>query len=257
MTQITTAFNADVRDLGGANEFHFIGIETINASLQDYIDKTLVKICEGNIVADLTLVKKRLAEFLASKKDSTIEMGAIAEFFIHLYLNAIGFAPQFLFFNLEEGSIKKGFDGYYSYSNAQWIVESKSGSISTKGISHPKKIKESYDDLKDKLSGGGANNPWQNAYNHAAHIDVGATRTLRDLIKSFSNEYINKKYHEIKDFNIVPGSTLFLDGNWITTDINVLEIEVKNLVVTLEFQNIKIICITKKTLDLFRAYLKN
>ena len=82
-----------------------------------------------------------------------IVKGSIAEFIVHLYLKACGFSQECLFKNLEEGSIKKGFDGYYTYSNEEWIMESKSGSIKTSGITHRAKIKEAYDDLKNKIDG--------------------------------------------------------------------------------------------------------
>ena len=57
---------------------------------------------------------------------------------------------EFLFFNLEENSIKKGFDGLFSKDSETFLVESKSGTILTKGISHRTKLKTAY---TDSLSG--------------------------------------------------------------------------------------------------------
>lgn len=250
-----TPFNVIHKDLGSGNELHIIDIEDIDLALKKSIDDKFVSICEGSSGTDLALVKKRLIQFLTPKKGTTIESGAIAEFFLHLFLNQSGYTPQFLYLNLEEGSIKKGFDGYYLYDGEEWILESKSGSVSSIGISHSKKIKEAYEDLKGKFSGSGTNNPWRNAYDHASHIDVRADTSVRANIKKFSDEYIKAIFYKIDDFNIIPGSTIFLDGTWITPDIANIQLEIETLVKTLKFKKIKILCITKKSIQVFWDYL--
>ena len=249
-------FNTTVKNLGNGNNLCIIDIEEIDSKLEVYLDSKFVKICEGNSGTDLQYVKKRLLSFLTTKKGSTLELGSIAEFLIHLYLNDSGFEPQFLYFNLEENSIKKGFDGYYFYNTEEWILESKSGSISTIGITHTSKIKESYDDLKTKLSGGATNNPWRNAYNHASHADVGANANVRANIKSLSDKYEKNVKHIIDDFNIIPGSTIFLDGKWVASQAAQLESDMKTAISKFKFKKIKIICVTKKSLEIFWDYLK-
>lgn len=244
-----------VTQLSEDNELHIVDIEDIDDDLKKSFDERLIKICEGNSATDLSLVKLRLRKFLKSKKGTTTESGAIAEFITHQYLNEIGFEPQFLYFNLEEQSIKKGFDGYYFLNGEEWIFESKSGSINTKNISHPTKIKEAYYDLKDKVAGKASNNPWQNAYQHASQIDVGAVTTVRKNIKTLSDQYLKGVYHEIKDFNIIPGSTIFLDGDWVVSDFIDIENQVKKIVDAFAFKKIKVICITKKSLQMFLTYL--
>jgi len=249
-------FNSECKEISGGNYLHLIDIETIDSKLEKFLDESIVKICEGNVNTDLTIIKKRLIDYLTPKKGSTIEMGAIAEFFTHLYLNEIGFKQEFLFLNLEEGSIKKGFDGYYSLSGEEWIYESKSGSINTAGISHDKKVKESYEDLKKKISGKVANNPWQNAYHHANLIDVGSAEDLRKNLKKLSEEFTKKKYHDIKNFNIMPGSTIFLEGNWESVKSGDLENKIGELVSKFDFKRINVICVNKKSLRLFWEYLE-
>lgn len=138
-------------------------------------------------------------------------MGAIAKFFIHLYMNLSSFTQECMFLNLEEGSIKIGFDGYYSIHNIQWIMKSKSGSINSKNICHENKLKEAIADLKGKFEGNAENNPWQNAYSHACHCDVGTPADIRISIKNLSDEYVLKKFHELQDFNIMPCVTIFLN----------------------------------------------
>ncbi len=252
---VITPFIVKQKDLSNGNELFIIDIEDINDDLKALIDTKFVKICEGNSGTDLAIVKSRLLQILTSKRGSTLEIGAISEFFLHLFLNEKGFDPQFLYLNLEEGSIKKGFDGYYSYNGDQWLLESKSGSISTASISHRSKVKEAYDDLEGKLVGRGTNNPWRNAYDHASHIDVGADSNIRADIKKFSDQYSLNVFHDIKEFNIIPGATLVLDGTWVAIDYDKIESEVKALVATLQFRQIKVLCITKKSLQLFWDYL--
>lgn len=253
---MTNPFTEEIIDLLNGNELCVIDIKDINNDFKNFIDNTFVKICEGASGNNLQTVKERLISFLDTKRGTNIEMGAIAEFLLHLYLNFHEYKQQFLYFNLEENSIKKGFDGYYRKANEEWILESKSGDITTAGINHIRKIKESYNDLKDKLAGGSTNNPWRNAYNHASHIDVGAEISLRTIIKKFDTEYVKGITHDIKDFNIIPGSTIFLNGSWVITDAN-LETDVKALITTLSFKRIKILCITKRSITLFWTYLTN
>ena len=236
---------------------HIIDIENITSDLKGYLDKHFVTICEGNSGSDLKQVKKIVLEFLNQKNLNT-KMGATAEFFIHLYLKSLGFKQECLYLNLEEGSIKKGFDGYYSLDDLEeYIMESKSGSHSTKGITHPKKINEAYEDLKNSLAGKKSNNnPWKNAYNHASHIDVGAAKNIRENIKQLSDEFDKNIFQEIKNFNIIPASTIFLDENWSDEYSTDIIDSLKELIEKFEFKKLNIICVTQKSLQLFEEYLK-
>ena len=253
----SNTFNSECKEISNGNYLHLINIEEIDSKLTSLIDKSIVTICEGNTDTDLNIIKKRLIKLLTSKRGTYLEMGTIAEFYTHLYLNEIGFNQEFLFLNLEEGSIKKGFDGYYSLSNEEWIYESKSGSINTKNISHSGKIKEAYDDLKKKISGDAKNNPWQNAYNHASHVDVGSALNVRKNLRKLSEEFIKEEYHDINDFNVIPGSTIFLEGNWESLKPADLENKIKALITTFRFKKISVVCVNKKSLDLFWDYLLN
>ncbi len=249
--------NIVISDIGNGNELYLVDFEELSADLIDSIDAQLVKICEGNSGRTIQLVKDRIKTYLTSKKGSDLEIGSIAEFMLHHHLNLLGFVPKFMYLNLEENSIKKGFDGYYLLGSDQWILESKSGRISTKNISHLNKITESYNDLKWKLNGGPVNNPWQNAVSHAGQYYVGVIPDLVKQLQDLATRYQNKSFEKIKDYNIIPGSTIFLDGNWIKPDHGGIESEIKNLITKLEFKKIKIICLTKKSIDLFWDYLNS
>lgn len=234
---------------------HILELQEITDEIKSFIDSKIVNITNGTRKIDLKIVKNRLKNFLASKKGSTTEMGAIAEFFIHLYLSTQEYKQECLFFNLEENSIKKGFDGYYSKETLEWIMESKSGLSSTKGISHKSKIKEAYDDLDNKLKGNVSNNPWENAFRHADQKSVNTQQNIVTNIDNFSNEFELGIFKDIKDFNIIPTATIFLDGIWIDNDIDKIKKEITELVSILEYKNLEVICFTKKSLNLFIDYL--
>jgi hypothetical protein len=249
-------FDSECIDLGNGNNLHFINIPTLDDDITAHIDASIVSICEGATDTGIDTIKQRLIADLASKKGSTLEMGTIAEFFGHLYLTEIGFNQEFLFLNLEERSIKKGFDGYYSHNDETWIYESKSGSIETKGVSHESKISSAYSDLKGKISGNPANNPWQNAYNHACHIDVGTGTSIRQNLKALSRAFTQGTRQDIASFNIIPGSTLFLEGAWTDIDVDSLAPKLEQLMTTFNFSKIHIICVNKASIDLFWDYLE-
>lgn len=105
--------NSECIRIDNKRTLHVIEIESIAADMKDLLDKYFVSICEGDSDSEISLVKQRLAKFLKTKNEET-QMGAVAEFLVHLYLNQLNFKQEFLFFNLEENSIKKGFDGLFS-----------------------------------------------------------------------------------------------------------------------------------------------
>lgn len=237
---------------------HIFEIENITDEIKCFIDSRIVNITNGSRKRPLNIVKTKLKNFLDSKKGSTTEMGAIAEFFIHLYLSTQGYKQECLFFNLEENSIKKGFDGYYSKDNMAWIMESKSGSFKK---THKAKVKEAYDDLDKRLKGikkpsKTINNPWENAYNHASHKDVNTKQSIVKNIENFSDDFELGNFKDIKDFNIIPSATIFLNNVWIDNDKTILAQEITSLISELNYQKLEIICFTKKSISLFLEYLK-
>lgn len=235
-------------------EIHIINIKNISDEFSKVIDKYFVRICEGNSESNIKVVKKRVLKFLESKSDET-RIGAIAEFFIHLYLNNLNYKQECRFLNLEEGSIKKGFDGYYSNSAEEWIMESKSGFNKTKGISHKNKILEAYKDLEDKIKGDTKNNPWMNAYNHACHRDINTNESIVKHMKGLADDFVLDKFYDIKDFNIIPCATIFLDGTWIDNDINKIFSDVQESIKILKYKKIITICCTKISVQAFIEYL--
>ncbi|WP_134676484.1 hypothetical protein [Ectopseudomonas khazarica] len=239
------------------HELHVINIESIDRDTTKHLDSLLVSICEGDSGSELKLVKRRLRQFLEDKDPKT-KMGAAAELFAHLYLKISGYKQEFLFFNLEEGSIKKGFDGFFSKDLETYILESKSGSISSKDISHKEKLKLAYSDLEKYVSGKsekGKNNPWKNAYNHASHIDVGTEKSIRKRIKNLQDMFDQGTFSKIGEFNIITCSTIFLDGAWSTNKSSEILSDHK-FISNFDGKTIKAICLTKTSLSNFIDYLE-
>lgn len=244
--------------LACGNIIYLIDIDVVDNDLKCFFDEKLTKICEGVRNIGLSDVKTKLVDFFDSKKDSDIEMGAIAELVTHFFINSKKFKAEFLFTNLEENSLKKGFDGYYSKSNEEWILESKSGNIDTIGISHKSKIAEAYNGLKNKVEGKDKdNNPWENAYKHANLIDVQAKKTIKDKLNDLSINYIKKSYFEIKHFNIIPCSTIFMEGKWAPIDTKKVKVEVENYLLKKKYKKIIVICINKRAIKNMLDYLKS
>lgn len=235
---------------------HIIDIKNMSDEFKLLMNKYLVLICEGDSESEVDLVKSRFVTFLESKSKD-IKMGAIAEFLVHLYLNSLNFKQEFLFFNLEENSIKKGFDGLFSKGADTYLVESKSGSILSQGVSHSSKLKLAYSDLKKYVSGEsdkGKNNPWKNAYNHASHCDVATEKNIKKKIQKLRDMYDKGQYTEIENCHIIPCSTIYLNSLWgDECQEKVLEdsVFIKNF----SSASVNAICITKADLNDFIDYL--
>lgn len=248
-------FNVHTEFINDNLQISIFEVKELNIDTQRCLDDNLIAICEGEYsFSDIAIVKKRIRNLFDDKNEEW-KMGAIAEFFIHLYMNLIGYSQDCMFFNLEENSIKKGFDGYYNLDDNHWVMESKSGSILTKNISHKSKIKEAIVDLRDKFEGRAKNNPWQNAYNHACHCDVGTPADIRKSIKKLSDEYLSKNFHNLSDFNIIPCATIFLNTTWCPKDKELLVTEVQEAIKNTKYKKAHLICVTQGNINIFNQYI--
>lgn len=218
--------------------------------VQGQIAENIVSICEGNSETDLETIKIKLKDYLGPKKIRT-RRGAIAEFYIHLFLKSLGYKQHCLFLNLEENSIKKGFDGYYVFDGDEWIVESKSGA----NVTHKSKIEEAYGDLKKKLTTKSKNNPWENAYNHAAHAAIGAKKPILKRLKELSNNYVKNIHLPLTEFCLMPCGTVF---NHDASSDEVKEIiynSIKDTTNSMEFKKICIMAISNRAYNAFLEFI--
>ncbi|CAM4395321.1 hypothetical protein [Pseudoalteromonas maricaloris] len=254
--------NPEVKCISKDIELYIYDLESLCLGTKKLIDSNIVEICEGDSDSSTEQVKLTFIDFLKNK-DETKKIGAIAEFFVHLFLREQGYKQEFLFYNLEERSIKKGFDGYFSLGKIQFIVESKSGLESSKGILHQAKVKEAYRDIssviegKSKKSSKGKNNPWKNAYNHASHIDVGTSKSIRKNLKELSDLFDRGVYQKVEDFNIMPCSTIFLNEKWSDKFSKSILSESIKYFAPLKAKSVKVICITNFSYSEFINYLES
>jgi len=244
--------------------FHFLNIEEYDTSFKELIDKYIVSIYDNTFDdEDIQLVKEQLKEWFKGKKgDENKQSGFVAEFICHLYINQLNYEQHFLFTNLEEkGSMKKGFDGLYQMDDEMWLYESKSSLPTTKSATHNSNIGEAYRDIRDKLQGkriastGNPISPWDNAIHHAKVADIDDNKTLIENLKEFRKRFEKKDFENIKNFNVIPSSTIFLEDDWKIIDVVDLEIKLKKLTRKYEYNQMNIICINKKSIDSFIRYI--
>lgn len=241
----------------------FIDIVNMDLAMKQLLDEYFVLICEGNSGSSISTVKKRVRNLFSSKTEDWIT-GAIAEFFVHLYIRLKGYRQECLFLNLEENSIKKGFDGYYSKDEMEWLMESKAGTIGSIGVTHAKKVCLAMNGLEKKVSGRDEtgkkklpNNPWQEAYSHANQYDVGTEKRIRDNIKALSDDFTNGKYRSIEEFNTMPCGAVFLTGIWKQPKYDSIRDDIIHIVDKLKGKQIHAICTTYRSIDVFMSYIES
>lgn len=228
----------------------YIDIEIIDVAFEKFIDKYIVDICFMDNSFNISKAKKYIRDYIDTK-DPKRKKGAVAEFFLHLYLNSIGMKQECLFKNLEEKSPKKGFDGVYKDLNENvWFIESKSGSADL--CSHEAKVQEAYRDLKNKFSNTTQNDPWINAYNHLKIINP--LDSLLDKFRTLSDEYDAGNAIDIKEYNIGPCGTIYADSKEIY-DAELLSNSVINYFAKKEFNKLFSICVTHRAINEFERYL--
>lgn len=229
-----------------------IVIDIDEASVQNQIAENIVSICEGNSETDLETIKIKLKDYL-EPKGIRIRRGAIAEFYIHLFLKSLGYKQNCLFLNLEENSIKKGFDGYYVLQGNEWIVESKSGASTS--TTHKSKIEEAYSDLREKLTTKSRNNPWENAYNHAAHVSVGASEAILVKLKKLSNDYVRNVHLPLTEFCLMPCGTVFNYDASSDTIKETIYNRIKDATDSMEYKKLCIMAISNRAYNAFLEFI--
>jgi len=115
-------------------------IEYLSSAIKELIRTNLSTICHGSHISDyadepLFGYKATLASFLEryDSKVANTQKGMVGEFLSHILITALfdEFEVASAFFNLEEKSIKKGFDLllYKTSDDSVWITEVKSGNL--------------------------------------------------------------------------------------------------------------------------------
>ncbi len=250
-------FRLNKKEMSDSVVFYFLNIENYSEKFIQLMDSEICKIWNGDEdqESDIALVKLQIKNFINNKSEMQ-KHGIIAEFICHLFLRSIDYKQHFLFQNLEEASLKKGFDGLYKKNEEMWLFESKS--TQNNNTSHEIKIKEAYTDLKAKIEDNSPNtgyNPWRNAYNHAnsrsVHYDESILKTLREL----SDQYSQNEFAKICDFNIMPSSTIYLGNDWIEINAEILSSRLQETISKYEYNKLNVICVNKKDINQFIKYI--
>lgn len=236
---------------------HFLNVSNYSKELLCAIQLEIGKIWNGDLDGDdeIDTIKLEIKE-LFNGKSLEQKHGLVSEFICHLYLRSCGFGQHFLFRNLEERGMKKGFDGLYLINDEYWIYESKSTLPTTLSDTHNGNISTAYNDLKHKIEGKKIkNNPWKNAYTHATSRSIKENITLSQTLKSFSTDYIKKKYHSISGFNVIPSSTIYLDSRWSIIDTDDLKLKIESLIKNYTCKGLNVICLNKKSIADFINFI--
>ena len=239
---------------------HFLSINIYSKRLKDYIDSNIHQIWNGDNEViesseDINITKTELQNLINKKTDEQ-KIGIVSEFICHLYLRANKYEQHFLFRNLEEKGMKKGFDGLYLLEDDFFIYESKSSLETTLDATHNGNIGESYHDLRKKIEGiNSTNDPWRNAYNHASHRSIDFNDNISKTLKKLSKEYVQKKFSKVDNYNLIPSSTLYLGARYTPIDKDDLKNKIESLVGGYKFNKLNVLCINKNSVQHFIDYL--
>lgn len=177
-------------------------ITELTSEDETYIVENLVEISKGrNSNYNLYTIVVKMLQFLENQTEK-IRYGAISEFFVLKTLKEEKFRQEYCFRNLEENSIKKGFDGVFLKENVLWLMESKS----TKTESHEININKAYSGIKNQIEGKTKNDPWENAVNHAK--TAGSKKDIIGKLTDLSIKHTSGKFSELQTSNIILGSTV-------------------------------------------------
>jgi len=242
--------------------FHFLNIGDYDDDFKKLIDTNISSICNGVLGdSDIDIIKIELKRWFVGKDESK-KCGFIAEFFCHLYMKQLNFEQHFLFRNLEEtNSMKKGFDGVYRYQDEIWLYESKSSLHTTLNATHNSNIGEAFRDINKKLNGTKLDthknpiDPWTNAISHASLQQINPNKTLIVNLNEFKKRFFKNDFEDIKNFNVIPSSTIYLESNWKEILDSDLEDKLRKLTDNYVYKKMNVICINKKSFNDFTKYL--
>jgi hypothetical protein len=235
-------------------------ISNFSDELKQVLQNHLTRICHGEQHScsgyAMYRYKPTVEAFLERYKTKPFktQMGMIGEFLSHIIINELfdNFETASPFFNLEEKSIKKGFDILlYSISEHNlWITEIKSGGLH-KGKDENATTKDllstAYNDLKVRLNENEMNH-WNNAMN-AARVAVSQHRNYKDVVLDLlagEGEKTFEKRSTSTDNHVFFISNLFHDINFKTIEKTVVDFH-NSIIKKNEFAGIFTFSIQKST----------
>lgn len=199
-------------------------VDEFSEELKSLIRKNLSNICHGSI-ADILRdniaysYNSTLSAFLQryDKKDDNTKKGMIGEFLSHILLPHYfeEFEVASVFFNLEENSIKKGFDLilYKRGDQSAWITEVKSGNLhqnKTADQTTSTLLNKAKDDLNTRLNEENTTY-WYNAINHV-RAKVADEKDYKNILVTILAEEVGEAIQgqaNSEDNQVVLISSLF------------------------------------------------
>jgi hypothetical protein len=241
-----------------------VHINHISDELKAIIRKNLISICHGTAHSNSATYgyKATLNSFLCryDKKTEAQKKGTIGEFLAHLMITELfaNLKISSAFFNLEEKSMKKGFDLviYDTEENIVWITETKSGSLH-KNKNHDETTLELLNTGKNDLLKRLNQNEiqyWLNAINHVRSA-VKDTNDYKDaLINILDSDYGSSAATgtaKSTDKNVILVSNLFEPLN-----VKITETPAKSINTASIFKKTLVLCIQKGTYQNFVDFLR-
>lgn len=248
----------------GILESSFISIDKKNIELilseiisltnedKEYMKENMVEISQGaSSYYPVKTVVRKISEFMEKQSQNT-KNGAISEFFLVCILRNQEFEQEYCYRNLEENSIKKGFDGVFTKNGELWLTESKSSyTTESHNYEHKSTIVRAYKGISDQLEGKTSNDPWENAVSHSR-----LAKSSESLIKKLSElsiNYTEKKFSNIKFHNVILGSTIISERtDLINCDCSRLNDCLKDHEASKEF----VVLINLKSISIFTNFIE-
>jgi len=244
-----------------------VSINGLSDDLHALIRENLSLICHGNakVTRNTTLYSYRntLAHFLEryDRKCDNTKKGIIGELLTHVLLPHFqnNFQSVSVHFNLEENSIKKGFDLVLrdAGDSSLWFVEVKSGECGeiSSGQKLGKLLSIAKNDLMENLNSD-RNTLWQNAINGASiALPHGKLKNQIEVLLEECNMKAIKGGSKSSDFNAVLVAACYSGNQTFATD---QEFEKKHSAhkILNEFQALISVAIQKDTHDSIAEFLR-
>lgn len=252
-------------DCSGAWVFH---VDELSNELKQAIRDHLAEICHGedkfNSNSQAYSYKKTLKHFLErykSKPEDT-KKGMVGELLTHILIK--NYKPEFKqsspFFNLEEMSIKKGFDLLFMQLEKEelWFAEVKSGGSENQKSKSKNNVllKKAHDDMSEKLKSK-RESLWHNAINGATSVMVQGK--VKDEVKRLLEASLIESQEnsvENSNQNVVLVSVLYneLTDKILLEDVHLFQ---GNVHQKAPYKNVIVFSIQKKTFEAIASFLES
>lgn len=235
------------------DDFIIIKVNTISDELKKIIKDELISICHGESASRSRLsiysfkkTIKRLKNL--HSENENINIGIMGELLLNIIIRIFKKDRKIVspFFNMEQNSIKKGFD-IIAVDNEKnlWIIESKAGELGNNfknaNAKVCERIRKAKNDLNDRLNSENST-LWLNAINNVK-VCLDDRNEKEAIIKILD---LCESNHTSSDINVILGGIVFCDFNTTIEENNIQDLFTRISNEKL-FSKIFVIAIQKKT----------